>query len=66
LSASIVGFLGNLVGLFQASAQAAVVIGLGWPTVFAQLKEKYGPKTENGAIAEQKANRITSNRDSSD
>ncbi|SFN18487.1 hypothetical protein [Nitrosomonas communis] len=47
LSASIVGFLGNLVGLFQASAQAAVVIGLGWPTVFAQLKEKYGPKTEN-------------------
>ena len=47
LSASIVGFLGNLVGLFQASAQAAVAIGLGWPTVFAQLKEKYGPKTEN-------------------
>lgn len=66
LSASIVGFLGNLVGLFQASAQAAVVIGLGWPTVFAQLKEKYGPKTENEAIAEQKANRITSNRDSSE
>lgn len=44
----------------------SVVIGLGWPTVFAQLKEKYGPKTENEAIAEQKANRITSNRDSSE
>ena len=50
LSASIVGFLGNLVGLFQASAQAAVVIGLGWPTVYSQLKQKYGPPSDNKEI----------------
>ncbi len=56
LSAAIVGFLGNLVGLFQASAQAAVMIGLGWPTVFAQLKQKYGPgSSDNKEIVEQQA-----------
>lgn len=65
LSASIVGFLGNLVGLFQASAQAAVMIGLGWPTVFAQLKEKYGPKINTGIVSEPQANKMLNRRDSS-
>ncbi|MBL0009903.1 MAG: hypothetical protein IPP22_00550 [Nitrosomonas sp.] len=46
VSASIVGCLGYLVGLFQLSAQSAVVIGLGWPTLFAKLKSQYGNQTE--------------------
>jgi hypothetical protein len=58
LSASIVGFLGYLVGLFQNSAQAAVMIGLGWPTVFKQLKEKYGPESKNKDSDAQLANGI--------
>lgn len=60
LSAAIVGFLGNLVGLFQASAQAAVMIGLGWPTVFAQLKQKYGPESNNKEIVKQQADGVHS------
>ncbi|MDV6342276.1 hypothetical protein R2103_10920 [Nitrosomonas sp. Is24] len=57
-SASIVGFLGNQVGLFQASAQAAVMIGLGWPTVFAQIKQKYSPQSEGNEIVAQQRNEV--------
>ena len=49
-SASAVGLLAYLVGLFQASAVTAVTVGLGWPAVFEQLKEKYGTRAENKDI----------------
>ena len=47
ISASIVGFLGYIVALFQSSAQAAVMVGLGWPKLYVQLKETYASKPKN-------------------
>jgi len=58
VSASIVGFLGNQVGLFQDSAQAAVMIGLGWPTVFAQIKQRYSPRSDSNEIMDQQRNDV--------
>ncbi|ALQ51723.1 hypothetical protein [Nitrosomonas ureae] len=58
ISASIVGFLGNQVGLFQASIQAAVMIGLGWPTVFSQIKQRYSPQSDSKETVDQQRNEV--------